>query len=298
MEERLNKVLARAGIASRRGADELIAAGRIKVNGQVITDLGTRVDPGSDEIRFDGEEIHPERVPNRYVVLNKPPHVITTASDPYDRSTVMDFVDPDVRLFPVGRLDSESEGLLLLTNDGELANRLMHPRYEHEKEYRVKISGTPLDSTLKAWREGVWFEDGRTQPAQVTIESSTGSGTWLRFVLKEGKNRQIRRMVEAFSHTIHRLIRVRLGPITLGKLKPGAWRALNQAEIAALQAGSNEPIHRDQPPPSASMARKPVKYKKGWARPKTDRRGRGPTKRGPTKRGPRRGPPSKGPRSR
>ncbi len=273
MEERLNKIIARAGIASRRGADELIEAGRVSVNGKLVTEHGLKVDPTEDEIRIDGERIRPDRVRDRYLALYKPRHVITTASDPYDRATVLDVVDPDIRLFPVGRLDANSEGLILLTNDGELANQLMHPRYEHEKEYRVKISGTPPDKTLQAWREGVWLDDGRTLPARVTVESSTGPATWLRFVLKEGKNRQIRRMIETFNHTVHRLIRLRVGPVLLGALKSGEWRELSPSEIEALRLGSNEPVKVDGAPDPAEPKQRP-KYKEGWARPKPKKNSR------------------------
>ena len=279
MDERLNKVIARAGFASRRGADQLILAGRITVNGQIVTKLGFKVDPFRDDIRFDGQRVRLDHVENHYIAFYKPRHIITTLSDPFDRSTVMDFIHLDARLFPVGRLDGDSEGLLILTNDGDLANQLTHPRYEHEKEYRVKISGTPLESTLKKWREGVWLDEGRTLPAKVTIESSTGSGTWLRFVIKEGKNRQIRRMIETFKHTVHRLVRVRVGPIVLGKLKPGKWRELKAQELDALRVGSNERIyHSDAPAPPEP--KKKIKYKKGWARAKgkPNRHARGPSR--------------------
>ncbi|MGB0385628.1 MAG: pseudouridine synthase [Ardenticatenaceae bacterium] len=267
MEERLNKVIARAGFASRRGADELIQAGRITVNGKVVTQMGMKVDPFGDEIFFDGERIRLEHLQNRYIAFYKPRNVITTSSDPFQRSTVMDFIDSNERLFPVGRLDSNSEGLLILTNDGDLANQLTHPRYEHEKEYRIKISGTPLQSTLKKWRQGMWLEEGRTLPAKVRVESSTGAGTWLRFVIREGKNRQIRRMVEAFNHRIHKLVRLRVGPILLGKLKAGEWRELKPQELEALRQGSNKPVYHADAPQSAEQKEKP-KYKTGWARPK------------------------------
>ncbi|MDQ4074929.1 MAG: rRNA pseudouridine synthase [Chloroflexota bacterium] len=280
MAERLNKVIARAGVASRRGADELIEQGRVTVNG-AVAEVGAQVEPEVDEIRVDGELIHPERVPDRYIALYKPRHVISTANDPYDRPIVTDLVDAKVRLFPVGRLDAASEGLLLLTNDGELANQLTHPRYEHEREYRVKISGTPLEPTLQKWREGMWLEEGRTLPAEVTVESSTGAATWLRFVLREGKNRQIRRMVEAFNHEVHRLIRTRMGPITLGNLKPGEWRRLTPKEIDALHAGSDEPIYLDSEsdPTKPGKSDQEKKYKKGWARPKSKRQFSGRKKR-------------------
>lgn len=269
MAERLNKVLARAGVASRRGADTLIEQKRVTVDG-TIAELGQSVTPGVEEIRVDGEVVRVADVPDRHFAFYKPPHVISTTSDPYDRPTVVDFIDSRVRLFPVGRLDGASEGLMLLTNDGDMANRLIHPRYEHEREYRVKISGTPLDNVLQKWRDGLWLGEERTLPAQVTVESSSGGSTWLRWVMKEGKNRQIRRMVEALSHEVHELIRIRMGPITLGTLKPGEWRRLTQEEIAALDAGVDEPIYekgdRYFDDNNESPAKK--KYKKGWARPK------------------------------
>lgn len=275
MAERLNKVLAHAGVASRRGVEELILQERITVNGETVTDVGRKVDLGVDDIRVDGEKVKFEQAQNHlYYALYKPRHVLTTASDPFDRPTVMDFVGARTRLYPIGRLDGASEGLVLLTNDGDLTNRLTHPRYEHEKEYRVKISGSPTDTALTAWRDGTYLEDGRTLPAKVTVDSTTGSGTWLRFVLKEGRNRQLRRMIELFHHVIHRLIRVRMGPILLGTMTPGKWRPLTKEEVAALEAGSNSPIyHRDAPAPIRGKERpsRPI-YKEGWAKPKPKKR--------------------------
>lgn len=275
MAERLNKVLAHAGVASRRGVEELILQERIVVNGEIVTDVGRKVDPMVDDIRVDGEKVKFEQAQTHlYYALYKPRHVLTTVSDPFDRPTVMDFVGARTRMYPIGRLDGASEGLVILTNDGDLTNRLTHPRYEHEKEYRVKISGTPTDTALKAWREGTYLDDGRTQPAKVTVDSSTGSGTWLRFVLKEGRNRQLRRMIELFNHIIHRLIRVRMGPVLVGTLTPGKWRPLTKEEIAALEAGSNTPVyHRDAPAPAKAKERpaRPI-YKAGWAKPKPKKR--------------------------
>jgi 23S rRNA pseudouridine2605 synthase len=275
MTERLNKALAHAGVASRRGVEELIVQERITVNGEIVTDMGRKVDPSVDDIRVDGEKVKFERTTSHiYYALYKPRHVLTTVSDPFDRPTVMDFVGTRTRLYPIGRLDGASEGLVLLTNDGDLTNRLTHPRYEHEKEYRVKVSGTPTETALKAWREGTYLDDGRTQPTKVIVESSTGSGTWLRFILKEGRNRQIRRMIELFNHVIHRLIRVRMGPIVLGNLTPGKWRPLTKDEIAALESGSNDPVyHRDAPAPTKPKERtRRPEYKQGWARPKAKKR--------------------------
>ncbi len=263
--ERLNKLLAQVGIASRRGADALVRAGRVTINGGVVVEPGTQVDPTTDDIRLDGERVVVRPTRHRYLVLHKPRDVLTTASDPEGRPTVMDLVPRDVRLFPVGRLDGGSEGLVLMTDDGELAHRLSHPSFQHPKEYRVKISGTPTEEALRLWREGMWIDDERTAPAEVRIESTTGAGTWLRVVLREGKNRQIRRMAEAFHHKVHRLIRIRLGPITLGDLKSGTWRELTPAEVAAL---------RGDPGAAADLARARgrradgPRYKPGWARPK------------------------------
>lgn len=275
MAERLNKVLAHAGVASRRGVEELILQERITVNGEIVTDVGRKVEVGVDDIRVDGEKVKFEQSENHlYYALYKPRHVLTTVSDPFDRPTVMDFVGAKTRMYPIGRLDGASEGLVILTNDGDLTNRLTHPRFEHEKEYRVKISGTPTDTALKAWREGTYLDDGRTLPAKVTVDSSTGSGTWLRFVLKEGRNRQLRRMIEIFNHMIHRLIRVRMGPVLVGTLTPGKWRPLTKEEIAALESGSNTPVyHRDAPAPTKAKERpkRPI-YKEGWAKPKAKKR--------------------------
>jgi 23S rRNA pseudouridine2605 synthase len=276
MEERLNKVLAHAGVASRRGVEALIAQQRITVNGEVVTDMGRRVSPG-DDIRVDGDRVKLAHADTLYYALYKPRHVLSTASDPFDRPTVMDFIGAKTRLYPVGRLDGASEGLILLTNDGDMTQQLTHPSFEHEKEYRIKISGTPTDTALKAWREGTYLDDGRTQPATVKVESTTGSGTWLRVILREGRNRQLRRMIENFNHLVHRLIRVRMGPILLGNLSIGEWRPLIAEEIAALHAGTNEAVyHRDAPAPKAPKTRpsRPI-YKAGWAKPKPKpRRGR------------------------
>lgn len=260
--ERLNKVLAQAGLASRRGADDLIRAGRVSVNGVLVVEPGRQVDPTADDIRFDDEPI-PRPGKSRTLALYKPRGVITTADDPHGRPTVVQLVPGDERLFPIGRLDGASEGLIFLTNDGDLAQRLAHPRYGHEKEYRVKISGTPGETALTAWRKGMWLEDGLTAPARVRIESSSGAGTWLRFVLTEGRNRQLRRMIEAFHHSVHRLIRVRIGPVTLGELKPGGWRELSPAELAVL-SGEAPPSSGEG---SAEAAGRP-RRKAGWARAK------------------------------
>ncbi len=263
--ERLNKLLAQAGIASRRGADDLVHAGRVTINGLVVVEPGTQVDPTTDDVRLDGERVIVRPTRHRYLLLHKPRDVLTTVSDPEGRPTVMDLVPRDLRLFPVGRLDGGSEGLVLMTNDGDLAHHLSHPSFQHAKEYRVKISGTPTEEALRVWREGMWIDDERTAPAEVRIESTTGAGTWLRVVLREGKNRQIRRMTEAFHHRVHRLIRIRLGPITLGDLKPGTWRELTPAEVAALRGDPGAAAELER---ARGRRADGPRYKPGWARPK------------------------------
>ncbi|MBK8540499.1 MAG: rRNA pseudouridine synthase [Ardenticatenia bacterium] len=312
--QRLNKLLAHLGIASRRGADEIIAAGRLTVNGGTVTELGQLVDPDVDEVRLDGERLSTRRVKYHYLALNKPRGVITTLKDPQGRPTVADLVPRDMRVVPVGRLDAMSEGLLLLTNDGDLTNELTHPRHLHEKEYRIKISGTPNEEALSAWRHGMYLLDEdeeearvarrlkdpalqdvdaaeapppppprrvrssteahrahqarlrKTLPAIVKIESSSGSGTWLRFTLTEGRNRQIRRMIDPFKHQVHRLIRTRVGPIRLGDLKSGLWRELTAQEVAALK-GDATALTEVEVAAAPRRAGRPV-YKEGWARPK------------------------------
>lgn len=231
--ERLQKVLARAGLGSRRACEELIRQGRVTVNGQVAR-LGQTVDPGREEILVDGQPLYlPERP--TYLLLHKPPGVICTVRDTHGRPTVLDLIPATVRLYPVGRLDLESEGLLLLTDDGELAFRLTHPRYGVEKEYHVLVEGRPTLETLSRWRSGQVALEERPAPAQVEVMRVEGENTWLRVVLHEGRKRQIRLVAEALGHPVRRLIRVRLDGLRLGKLPPGVWRALKPEEVARLR---------------------------------------------------------------
>lgn len=239
--ERLQKVLAQAGVASRRACEELIRQGRVQVNGQVVTELGTKVNPKLDEISVDGSPISgpAEKI---YLILNKPPGYISTAHDPWGRPTVLDLIPHQERLYPVGRLDAESEGLLLLTNDGKLTHRLTHPRYEQEKEYLALVKGHPTDAALSQLRHGVDLEEGRTAPAKVSRVSrkerleTPSDTTWLRIVTHEGRKRQIRRMCAAVGHPVQRLIRVRVGPIEMGDLPVGEYRPLSAKEIRHLQS--------------------------------------------------------------
>lgn len=235
--ERLQKVLAHAGIESRRAAEEMILAGRIAVNGQVCTTLGTKVDPEHDVITVDGKPI-PRRIKKVYMMLNKPAGYITSVYDPEHRPTVMDLVPHKTRIYPVGRLDANSEGLILLTNDGEFANKIAHPRYAHEKEYHVAVPGTVREQDLRALREGVVIDDYRTLPAQVRVLSSDGKTTWLGMTIREGRNRQIRRMLHALGYRVERLIRVRIGPLWLGSLPRGSCRYLTPAEVSKLKRSS------------------------------------------------------------
>jgi 23S rRNA pseudouridine2605 synthase len=223
---RLNAYLARAGVASRRKADELIKAGRVLVNGEP-GQLNTFVARG-DRVEVDGREVTTQ--PLTYVLLHKPAGVVTTASDPHGRPTVVDVVAHDVRVMPVGRLDADSTGALLLTNDGELAHRLAHPKYEVEKSYEAEVEGEPSDEALRRLAEGVKLEDGPTAPAKVR---RLGPAT-VELSIHEGRNRQVRRMLEAVGHPVRRLHRSRYAGLTVDDLAPGEWRELNGDERRLL----------------------------------------------------------------
>jgi 23S rRNA pseudouridine2605 synthase len=228
---RLAKYLAHAGVASRRAAEQLIAAGRVTVDGEIVTDPARDVGDG-DAVAFDGERIKGAE-PRVAYALHKPAGVVSTASDPHGRRTVVDLVRSDRRLFPVGRLDADSTGLILLTNDGELANRLTHPRYEVPKTYRATLAGPAVtDTALRRLREGVELEDGRTAPAKVRRLTPHQ----LDITVHEGRNRQVRRMCEAVGRPVKQLVRIRFGPLELGDLRPGRARRLSAPELAALAA--------------------------------------------------------------
>jgi pseudouridine synthase len=224
---RLNAWLARAGVASRRGADELIKTGRVTVNGEQ-GQLNTFVQ-ATDDVRLDGRPLEKQRL--AYVLLNKPAGVVTTARDPQGRPTVVGLVDHPARVVPVGRLDADTTGALLLTNDGALAHRLAHPRYEVDKVYEVESWTQPTDADLQRLRDGVELEDGPTRPAEVRrIE-----GARIELTIHEGRNRQVKRMLEAVGHRVKRLHRSRYGPLTVEGLEPGAWRELAPTEVEALR---------------------------------------------------------------
>ena len=229
---RLQKVLADAGIGSRRVCEELIVAGRVTVDGAVAT-IGRRVDPEHDAISVDGVPV-PTRAGLVYYLLNKPADVISTARDTHGRSTVVDLVPAEPRVYPVGRLDAETEGLLLLTNDGELTHRLTHPSFGVEKEYLAEVEGVPSRGALRRLREGVALDDGPTAPARVALVPGDGGRAALLIAIHEGRNRQVRRMCDAVGHRVRRLVRTRIGPIADRSLAPGAWRPLTGAEVRAL----------------------------------------------------------------
>lgn len=237
MEERIQKIMAQAGIGSRRACEEIIVAGRVSVNGKVAL-LGQKADPALDKIVVDGRQLKISHS-HIYIALHKPRGVVSTTDEEFGRQTVLDLVPVDARLYPVGRLDIDSEGLVLLTNDGELANLLTHPRFGHTKEYRVLVARQPNIDQLEAWRHGIILEDGyKTSPAQVKIESTFGKGAWLRVILNEGRKRQIREMGAKTGLPVVRIIRIRIGTLQLGSLKPKLWRYLTPAEVIALKESS------------------------------------------------------------
>lgn len=231
--ERLQKILAAAGIGSRRQCEELIRTGRVEVDGRTVTELGCRADPATQEIRVDSEPI--ERPGLVYYAVNKPEGVVSTARDPSGRPRVVDLVpDARERLFPVGRLDLHSAGLILLTNDGELANRLTHPRYGVSKRYRVLVAGEPEPEVFEQLKRGVHLAEGVARVDEVFVHGRRGNSTVLDLVLSEGRNREIRRILARVGHKVLELLRIGVGPVRLGKLPPGGYRRLTRDEVDAL----------------------------------------------------------------
>jgi pseudouridine synthase len=264
MHVRLQKALSQAGVASRRAAEKLIAEGRVTVNGATVREMGTKADPAIDDIRVDGRRVK-GREPRRYILLNKPTGYVTTRSDPQRRPTVVDLLG-GVReyVYPVGRLDYDTEGLLLLTNDGDLAARLTHPRHGVERTYEARVIGVPDERHLERLRAGIPLEGRRTRPAEVELLTNRASGdkkagrhdrdkreSILRVTIREGRKRQVRRMCEAIGHPVRTLRRIRIGPLSDRRLKPGEWRELTQQEIRALRTSALTPDH----PPAAASRR-------------------------------------------
>jgi 23S rRNA pseudouridine2605 synthase len=247
MLERLQKIISAAGITSRRASEALILNGQVAVNGVVITELGSKADPEKDTISVDGKplKINAQRL---YILLNKPPGYITALKDSQDRPLVTDLLkDVPERVYPVGRLDYNTEGLLLLTNDGEWANRLMHPRHEIEKEYHVRVRGKVIDQQLKRMAEGVELDDGMTAPAVVSLVKSGEQNDWISVAIHEGRNRQVRRMCEAVSLSVVRLKRIRYGALQLGTLRAGQFRCLSDAEVRELSGEPGKVLPAGQP---------------------------------------------------
>lgn len=233
--ERLQKILSKVGITSRRKAEGLILQGRVSVNGKIVRELGTKAVLGRDEIRVDGKTIKPESE-GVVLALFKPRRCVTTLHDPQGRRTVADFVNKfPMRLYPVGRLDYDAEGLLLLTNDGELAHRLQHPRYKVPKTYLVKVRGQPPAEALASLQQGVNLEDGITAPAELIVVEDDQKATWLSLTLREGRKHQVKRMCAAVGHPVLRLRRTKVGPIELDDLRPGEIRRLKSREVRSLR---------------------------------------------------------------
>lgn len=239
--ERLNKLLARSGVASRRGADRLIEDGRVTVNGSVVQELGTRVDPGADTVKVDGKRLRTPPAAHAYFMLNKPRGVVTTLSDPQGRPTVRDLLrGVSRRVYPVGRLDFQTEGLLLLTDDGALARELTHPSCGVPKTYRAKIRGRPEPEALARLRRGLTLDGRRTQPARVAM-IRPGANSWVEVTIAEGRKHQVRRMLEAVGHPVAKLRRIGFGSLVLGDLPSGGLRPLTAAEVARLRRAVGSP---------------------------------------------------------
>ncbi|HEY7286028.1 MAG TPA: pseudouridine synthase [Vicinamibacterales bacterium] len=249
--ERLQKLLSQAGVASRRASEQLMLEGRVTVNGETVRELGTKADPSRDDIRVDGRRIKVAEQ-RRYILLNKPRGYVTTRVDPQKRPTVVDLVGVREYVYPVGRLDFDSEGLLILTNDGELAARLTHPRYGVTRVYEVRVLGVPDAHDLARLSRGVVLDGKRTAPADVLLQGSTTKAagrepkaiSTLKVTLREGRNREVRRMCDAIGHPVETLTRVAIGPIRDARLKRGQWRDLTESEVRTLQKAAQTPRSR------------------------------------------------------
>lgn len=274
-QQRLHKILAEAGIGSRRKCEEIIQAGRVEVDGEFVTELGTQVDPAKQKITVDGQRIRPRR--KQYFALNKPPGVVSTNFDPEGRTRVVDLVPQDERLFTIGRLDRASEGLIIVTNDGELANQLAHPRFGVAKTYVVEVAGIPTLDEMRTIQSGVYFAEGLVKAESAKLKKKFKQSALLEIILREGKNREIRRMLAKVGHKVLRLRRVAIGPLKLGELPTGAFRELTATEIKALRqhsaeaAAASPPKRKPAPRRDAGTAQtfrpgKPTKKKPGGGR--------------------------------
>lgn len=248
--ERIQKVLAAAGFGSRRACEQLVVEGRVAVNGTIARNLPVLVDPESDRITVDGKPVHPEK--KVYFMLHKPKDVFCTAADPAGRKLAIDFLRgvPE-RIFPVGRLDADSTGLLLLTNDGELTQRLSHPRFGVSQTYRAEVAGRMDDSALHRMRDGVWLAEGKSSPADATIIYRRAQSTIIEITLREARNREVRRVLAKLGHKVYRLTRIKFGNLSLKSLPLGAYRPLRPDELKSLRRAASGPT----PPPALSAAR-------------------------------------------
>lgn len=269
---RLQKLIAGTGIASRRKAETLITAGRVTVNGKVVTELGTKVDPERDHVKLDGKHLSSVQ-PFVYLMLNKPKNVMSTLDDPGGRTTVKDYLrGVSVRVFPVGRLDFDSEGLMLLTNNGDLAQALLHPRYHVPKTYLIKVKGVLTDEEIRQLEQGVRLEDGMTSPAQVKKIKKAEANSWLEITIREGRKHQVKRMLESVGHPVIKLMRVRMGPLSLGNLESGEFRFLTDREANALRELVEQRVASvEQGEEPVVRPKRPVR-REGWAKPEKTKR--------------------------
>lgn len=240
-QERVQKLMAQADIGSRRKCEQIIEQGRVRVNGKVIT-LGDKADPQKDTILVDGERLNLENFEPIYIVVNKPKGVLSTnkAPDGDNRPTIREMIDVPGHMFTIGRLDADSEGLMILTNDGELTNKLSHPRYEHTKTYKVTVHGRVSKDTVAKWEEGIWLDNSRTAACSVEILESSNKSSTLRIVMVEGRKRQIRRVATILGHPVIRLVRTHIGQLGLGTLRKGAWYQLDEFEVEVMTMRAEE----------------------------------------------------------
>ncbi len=296
MEVRLQKLIAGTGLASRRKSEELIISGRVMINGRVVKELGTKVDPDRDHVKVDGKHLRAKQ-PYVYLILNKPKNVMSTLDDPEGRPTVKDLLQGvTVRVFPVGRLDFDSEGLMLLTNHGDLAQALLHPRYHVPKTYLIKVKGVLDDAKIETLERGVKLEDGFTAPAKVSKVSKAESNSWLEVTIHEGRKHQVKRMVETVGHSVIKLVRTRMGPLLLGDLAPREYRFLTDREANRLRKLAEDRVSRVErleldssghpsrwmPPTAPAPPRQPKPERSGRGA-KSDHSGRGSRSLGETK---------------
>lgn len=239
--ERVQKLMARANLGSRRACEGIIEEGRVRINGELAT-LGDKADPEKDTVTVDGQRLKLENYEPRFYVFNKPTNVLSTNKAPQgdDRPTVRELIPVDGHLFTIGRLDAESEGLMVLTNDGDVTNQLAHPRYEHTKTYKVWVYGQPDDDTLEAWERGVWLDGSRTAPCYIRVLEQNRKMTVLRIIMIEGRKRQIRRIARQLGHPVHRLVRTHIGQLGIGTLKKGAWYRLSEEEVEYMLIPAEE----------------------------------------------------------